>query len=286
MPKFFLKIVETWRKIMKTDGHIHSPYCPHGSTDSFEQYVDTAVSLGYEEISFTEHAPLPANFTDPTPDKDSGMNPDYLDPYITDLQKLKEKYKEKIKINIGLEVDYIIHFENETTKFLNKFGHFLDDSILSVHFLHQEGHYYCLDFSVEEFARIISIYGDVDKVYNSYFETVKQSIRKDLGPNKPLRIGHMTLVHKFQKKYPCQADFSTDITQILDLIQDKKMTLDYNGAGINKQFCLEPYPSEWIVKEAAKRKIPLIYGSDAHISRDLNQGYSHLVPTITLASPT
>lgn len=271
---------------MKTDGHIHSPYCPHGSDDSFEQYIEAAISLGYQEISFTEHAPLPANFIDPTPDKDSGMNPDYLEPYISDLQKLKVKYKEKIKINIGLEVDYIIHYENETTKFLNKFGQFLDDSILSVHFLHHEGNYYCLDFSVEEFARMISIYGSVDKVYKSYYETVKQSVLSDLGPYKPKRIGHMTLITKFQKKYPCNADFSADINQILDLIHDRKMTLDYNGAGINKPFCLEPYPSEWIAKEAAKRKIPLIYGSDAHISRDLNQGYSALVPTITLSSPT
>ncbi len=271
---------------MKTDGHIHSPYCPHGSDDSFEQYIDAAISLGYQEISFTEHAPLPAGFIDPTPDKDSGMNPDFLEPYIADLQKLKIKYKEKIKINIGLEVDYITHFENETTKFLNKFGQFLDDSILSVHFLHYQGNYYCLDFSVEEFARIISIYGNVDRVYKSYYETVQQSILSDLGPYKPNRVGHMTLVHKFQKKYPSAADFSTDINQILDHIDNKKMTLDYNGAGINKQYCLEPYPPESIVKEAVKRKIPLIYGSDAHISRDLNQGYSELVPTITLSSPT
>ncbi|WP_458412209.1 histidinol-phosphatase HisJ [Schinkia sp. CFF1] len=271
---------------MKIDGHIHSPYCPHGSKDSFEQYIERAIALGYGEISFTEHAPLPENFSDPTPDKDSGMNPDYIDLYISDLLKLKEKYRTKIKINIGLEVDYIIHFEKETTKFLNKFGQFLDDSILSVHFLYHQGNYYCLDFSVEEFGRIISIFGATEKVYEAYYQLLKESIKQDLGPFKPRRIGHMTLVSKFQKKYPCTENFSGEILSILDLIKDKTMSLDYNGAGVNKQYCLEPYPSEWIVKEADKRKIPLIYGSDAHVSRDLNQGYDQLVPTITLSSPT
>jgi len=64
------------------------------------------------------------------------------------------------------------------------------------------------------------------------------------------------------------------------------MALDYNGAGINKPFCLEPYPPDWIVKEAAKQKIPLIYGSDAHTARDLNQGYDRLVSNVKLSSPT
>ena len=25
---------------MKCDGHIHSPYCPHGTSDSFKQYIE------------------------------------------------------------------------------------------------------------------------------------------------------------------------------------------------------------------------------------------------------
>lgn len=271
---------------MKADGHIHSPYCPHGSDDSFEQYINIAIDLGFQEISFTEHAPLPANFIDPTPDKDSGMKPEYLDLYISDLQRLKEKYKNNIKINIGLEVDYIIHYEEETTKFLNKFGNFLDDSILSVHFLNNDDQYYCLDFSVEEFDRIISVFGSIEKVYAAYYQVIKQSVLADLGPYKPKRIGHMTLVHKFQKKFPCPQAFTKEIYEILDLVQERKMALDYNGAGVNKQFCLEPYPSKWIALEANKRKIPLIYGSDAHISRDLSQGFTQLEPVIKLSSPT
>ena len=44
---------------MKRDGHIHTPFCPHGTKDSFEEYIEKALSLGFKEISFTEHAPLP-----------------------------------------------------------------------------------------------------------------------------------------------------------------------------------------------------------------------------------
>lgn len=52
---------------MKKDGHIHTPYCPHGTLDPIHLYIEKAIQNGFREISFTEHAPLPSNFIDPTP---------------------------------------------------------------------------------------------------------------------------------------------------------------------------------------------------------------------------
>ena len=86
---------------MKRDGHIHTPFCPHGSTDSIEEYVEKSIASGFKEITFTEHAPLPENFVDPTPDKDSGMNPVHLIDYFKQLQCAKEQYQSQIKINIS-----------------------------------------------------------------------------------------------------------------------------------------------------------------------------------------
>lgn len=39
----------------KRDGHVHSTYCPHGSNDSLDMYIDTALRNGITEITFTEH---------------------------------------------------------------------------------------------------------------------------------------------------------------------------------------------------------------------------------------
>ena len=87
------------------DGHIHSPYCPHGSSDSFEQYIKKAIEVGVKVMTFTEHFPLPKNFKDPSPENDSAMSEDHLLAYFNELKELKEKYKHSIKINIGVEVD-------------------------------------------------------------------------------------------------------------------------------------------------------------------------------------
>lgn len=259
------------------DGHIHSPYCPHGSKDSFIQYIERAVSLGYKEISFMEHAPLPPSFTDPTPDQDSGMKRDLLEQYLKDLSDLKKTYKKDLIIHTGLEVDYIQGYEQETTDFLNQYGKELDDSILSVHFLLKDGIYDCMDFSHDVFKSMIKRYGTVDDVHNAYYQTVLLSIQTDLGLYKPRRIGHITLARKFQKRYPIQHSHSSIIDDILNEVKNNNYELDYNGAGFVKSDCREVYPSNDIAVKAHALGIPLIYGSDAHQAKDLNQGREQII---------
>jgi histidinol-phosphatase (PHP family) len=270
---------------MKADGHIHSPFCPHGTKDSFEEYIERALANGFTELSFTEHAPLPESFSDPTPDKDSGMRKEDVETYISTLQHVKKSYRSQIKINIGFEVDYIEGYETETEKFLTEFGPYIDDSILSVHFLKNAGNYYCLDFSAQEFERMISIFGSTDTIYKSYFQTVQKSIACDLGTYKPRRIGHITLVHKFQEKFPVNKKYNEDILLLLDEIKKQQLQLDYNGAGTVKPLCKETYPPDWVVQEAANRNIPLIYGSDAHAANGINQGFDALIKKELLCSP-
>jgi histidinol-phosphatase (PHP family) len=260
------------RDWMKIDGHVHSPYCPHGSMDSFHDYINRAIELGYEEITFTEHAPLPEGFEDPVPDKDSGMNKDDLEPYLSDLENLQNEYKGKINIKRGLEIDYIEGFEQETKQFLDLIGPRLDDSLLSVHFLLKDGRYDCLDFSRENFGRIIRDYGSVDSIHQSYYRTVLKSVQADLGRFKPVRIGHMTLADKFKKDFPPAMSFDENVQSILNEIALQGMQLDYNGAGFFKPGCGVSYPPLEIAKKAAGMGIPLVYGSDAHQAKDMGQG--------------
>ena len=97
---------------------------------------------------------LPANFVDPTPEKDSGMKPELLSTYIETLSQLKQQYKKDINIHIGLEVDYIVGYEKETKKFLNMLALLLMMRSLSVHFLKWKDEYVCIDYSETEFYEI------------------------------------------------------------------------------------------------------------------------------------
>jgi histidinol-phosphatase (PHP family) len=273
---FFQYLIEKGAIFLR-DGHVHTPFCPHGSNDSFEQYIERAIHLGYKEISFTEHAPLPPTFIDPTPYQDSAMKLEHLEKYLLTLNQLKKQYKNDIIIHTGLEVDFIVGYEEETARFLEEVGPELDDSILSVHFLSYRDQYFCLDYSPDMFEAMTKAFGSVSQVYEAYYDTLLQSIRADLGPYKPKRIGHMTLVQKFQKQFPCRNPMTDKILFILDEIKTHHYELDYNGAGVQKPLCLEPYPPDWIVDEAMKRNIPLIYGSDAHSAKDLHQGIDAMI---------
>jgi histidinol-phosphatase (PHP family) len=194
-----------------------------------------------------------------------------LEKYLVEVEQLKMEYREKLKINVGLEVDFIEGYEEETKLFLNEYGPKLDDAILSVHFL-KNIQYDCVDYSPDLFEKMIRDFGSIDQIYRKYFETLKLSILADLGEYKPKRIGHITLIKKFHKKFPPNQSYEKEIIELLSLIKEKEYELDYNGAGTAKPLCREPYPPNWVIEKANKLRIPLVYGSDAHQVKELNQG--------------
>ena len=131
------------------DGHMHSHYCPHGTKDSFQMYIERALDVGLDEITFTEHMPLPGIFMDEKLLKECSPNEEEILLYLKEATKIKEEYKDKIKINVGLEVDYVEGYEEKIKKMLDNYGEYLDEGILSVHFLRLDDVYHCLDISVD-----------------------------------------------------------------------------------------------------------------------------------------
>lgn len=266
--------------LVKIDGHVHTLFCPHGSNDDFILYIEQAIKNGFQSISFTEHAPLPEGFIDPTPEKDSAMPLEKLDDYIHQLKELKREFKNDIEIKIGLEVDFITGYEKETEKLLNDYGPELDDGILSVHFLKALDKYYCLDFDAETFERLIHLTGGVTNVYQLYFHTVWQAVVSDLGLYKPKRLGHLTLVRKFQKLFPENNSHFYWIEKIFHEMAKRDMELDVNVAGLRKEYCGEIYPPKNIIQMATQQKIPLVYGSDAHSAKDVGANYDDFLKAI------
>ncbi len=255
----------------KRDGHIHTPFCPHGTQDPLQDYAAKALEHGFEDISFTEHAPLPAGFTDPTPMQDSGMRRNELPAYFAALDQLKADFSGQLHIRTGLEVDFIEGFEQQTADLLGEVGPQLQDAVLSVHFLRHENEWICADYSAEVFMDLVRRIGSVEGVYNLYYDTLEASLLADLGPYKPKRIGHMTLIHKFQRIHGETIHDSGRITDILHLVKELGYELDVNSAGLSKPGCLEFYPPEPHIDYARQIGIPLVFGSDAHSAEGLHK---------------
>lgn len=85
--------------------HVHTHRCRHAANVSDEMYVKKAIELGAASITFTDHAPFPGN---PFGNR---MDIQQLPEYVQSLCGLKEKYESIIEIKIGLEIEYIPHFQ-------------------------------------------------------------------------------------------------------------------------------------------------------------------------------
>lgn len=257
---------------LKRDGHMHSKYCPHGTKDTFNEYIEVALNKGLEEITFTEHMPIPSDFMDNKFLSECAPTIDEIDKYFLDLKAIKEKYKNNIKINIGLEVDYIEGYEDYIRNFLKKYGNIIEDSILSVHFVKDEDQYYCID-TIYYFEQLLKKLGGVEKVYDKYYKTLLMSIKSDLGPYKPNRIGHPTLIRIFNQKYPIQYEKIEFYREIIEEVRNRGYELDFNTAGLRKEFCKETYPSELFLSLARDSGINMVYGSDAHRALDVGRDF-------------
>lgn len=247
----------------KRDGHIHTPFCPHGSDESFDVLVEKAIAEGLEEITFTEHMTIPLP-KDPSPRNDSSMKEENIEPYIKALMEVKEKYKHKIKVNIGFEVDYIEGIEQETKTLLDKYGKYLDDAILSVHVLRYDGQYYPIGSGSAEIVKLVDKLGGMDKVYNLYYETILKSIKADLGKYKPKRIGHPTLVRKYRTDLPNEKYDLKLLEEVVIELKEKGYSIDFNTSGLRKEKCGETYPSGVFKELILKYNVPMVLGSDAH----------------------
>lgn len=257
-----------------TDGHTHTQFCPHGSGDDVEGMIRIAIDAGLTSYSITEHNPIPSALWDrfigdrAILDTNS-MTPDQMEDYFRQMEALKDKYKDQIELRIGMEFDYLEGFEDFTQSLLDQYGHRLDDALLSVHFVKWRDRYLAVDYSPEDYAEhMIQAFGSFQKAQEAYLETVYRSVCHEFGPHQPKRIGHMTLCQKFQHAFDEKTDFTPFsrnwIDRIIDRMAQSGYELDYNHAGLWKEYCKETYPPADIARLAADKGIALRYGSDSH----------------------
>lgn len=273
--------------MVKKDGHTHTQFCPHGSGDNAQQMIEKAIKMGFTEYSITEHAPLPPAFKRVFEGELEGLvtaslTADQVVPYLEFAQQMQAKYAQQIKVNVGFEVDYLPGFEDWTTDFLNRYGSRTQDNILSVHFMpgtHDK--FWCVDYTTADFAKgFAADLHQPQTLFHHFLQLEYQAVTADLGAYKPQRMGHLTLIRKYQDWFNLPRQFNSANKQlmlrILKEIRDRHYQIDLNTAGLYKEYCNEVYPDQWIIKLAQEMQIPLVFGSDAHSIQEVGHGYHQI----------
>lgn len=85
---------------MKKNYHTHHELCRHAKGTA-EDYVKKAIEADLEVLGISDHAPS-AVIT-----HDDRMRFDELETYLEDVETMKRRYKDKIEIHTGLEIEYL-----------------------------------------------------------------------------------------------------------------------------------------------------------------------------------
>ena len=230
-----------------SDFHVHTNLCD--GKNSPEEMVLSAIEKGVKTLGLVTHSYTPFKLY-------GNLSEENAEKFIKEVTLLKEKYKDKIEILLGVEEDY------HTNTDLSKFDYFLGSS----HYFYEKGKYYAIDDTKEELKLAINegFDGDPYLACEKYFEQVVGVAKR----TNCFMVAHFDLVTKFNKENPLFDENNERYKKawkkaVLEIIKLGK-PFEVNTGGISRGYKNTPYPSKEIVDFIKANGGKLILSSDAH----------------------
>ncbi len=247
----------------KTNYHSHF-YLDDGN-GKLEEYVETGISRGFDILGFSPHAPLPY-------ENEWSMAPENIGVYAGQAYELQQKYKGRIELYKGLEIDYIPGRIWPDNPFYNQFG--LDYRIGSVHSIGCEdsGKDLSVDGPVEELEELLEkqFGGDIKKLVKEYYRLESRMVTE----HKFDIIGHCDLVKKRNTNnrfFNPEDKWYRDLAlEFIETAAGSGMIVELNSGGIARNATTDFYPSDWLLGHCFERNIPITISADAHSPENLD----------------
>jgi len=224
---------------MKRNYHTHTSRCNHASGTERE-YIEAAIKAGYDILGFSDHTPwhYENGYT-----SNIRMHEDELENYINTVKSLKEEYKDKIEIKIGLESEFFPSKMDWIKDIYSKYK--LDYLIFGNHYLY-------IDKSENgKYAGHL----ETDEDFQTYVDLCIGGMKTGLYGY----LAHPDLMYKSNPNFSLQK-YSK---QIIKYAAENNIILEYNLAG-KEEFDRAFYPNPEFWELAGASKIKAIIGVDAH----------------------
>ena len=236
---------------MPPDLHMHTPLCRHARGEPVD-YARRALELGFGEIGFSDHSPMPRDDFD-----DWRMRSDQLDEYVENVRKAQKTFPQ-LTIRLALEVDYLPGQEDWIRELAAR--HPWDYFIGSVHYVSES-------WAVDNPHQLSEWKSrDAWEVWSVYFDRLTMAAETGLFEI----IGHADLPKKFG--YKPSRDCTPLYERFLNAAKKMNCALDVNTAGLRKD-CREIYPSRQILELAFRAGVPITFGSDAHAPEEVGMNF-------------
>lgn len=166
--------------MIKSNFHTHTTYCD--GKHSAEEMVLSAIEKGMHALGFSTHSYTSRDLT-------YCIRKEKVEEYKNEINALKEKYKDKIRIYLGSELDVISDMDRDG------FDYFLS----AVHYIDIDGQLLTVDGSGAEQKADAEKYFGGDML--SYAEAYYEMTKKIADMPETGFIAHFDLVSKFNENY-------------------------------------------------------------------------------------
>ncbi len=254
-----------------------SDHVKHG-IDDIENVVKTAIQMGHPSVTFIIHTPRLTGYR-----YTAEINTDikfirgdvaYFN-YGKNINRLKAKYKDQIKIIHGIELEWHgsgIGLAWNRSKIFQADG--IDFVIGSVHFSREKIAY---DGSKKETQELLDLRGNLENYWVGYLEEMIEMIDETWETIQV--VGHIDLPKLYVPFPDCFKELDTSdelpakkMRLLLEKISEHHLALDVNLAGIYKNCGI--YPEINILKRAKSLGIPVTLGTDCHHINHLGKHYT------------
>ncbi|MDO4719119.1 MAG: histidinol-phosphatase HisJ family protein [Peptostreptococcaceae bacterium] len=235
------------------DYHIHTSY----STDSkapMEEMIESSINKGLKEIALTDHVDFdfPGDYT-------KGERPFLVDyrEYLVEFRRLQEKYRDRIRLLLGVEIGLQTHIGAQVEKLLGEYP--FDFVIGSIHTVNRQDVYLPAfhegKTKKESYMEYFSYALECAKMYSCYHV-----------------FGHLDYINrygKFEDKILRYQDYSDIIDEILRTIIAGGKGVEINTSG-HRYGLAQTHPQKDILRRYLELGGEIItVGSDAHRRMDI-----------------
>lgn len=251
-----------------TDYHVHTARCGHAG-GATRDYVLHGLSRGLTEIAITDHVPL---YFLPGEDPEPGlaMTRGELPGYVEEVLELKEEFRGRIDVLLGIEADYAEGHEEELTTLLAPYD--WDVVLGSVHLV--AGDWIDAPGAGARHEREGSAI-----LWNEYYRLVAKAAASGLFDV----MTHFDLPKKFGHHRPPECEAAEDAA--VAAARAARVAVEVSSAGLRKTVG-EEYPGPRLLAKLVATGVPLVFSSDSHAPAEVAWGREQVVAAAKAAGAT
>jgi histidinol-phosphatase (PHP family) len=263
--------------------HTHTLFCD--GRDDVETMCRAARAKGLRAIGFSAHGPV---FRKAGIKSDWHLPDERLDEYVDEVRAARARWKGKLTVYLGLELDYIKGRRSALDPDIRALN--LDYIIGSVHYVVPPNGAapFAVDGSPEELEQGVKegFGGDGEALMRAYWDAAAEMIA--LGGIDIL--GHADLIRKNNRDgrwFDMESGaYRERAAEIAASAAGTGLVVEVNTGGINRGRAVDTYPSPPLLRLFRERGADALVTADAHRAEDLDGHYDIALQTLRGAGYT